>query len=292
MPKTQTAPSHQPHNSLSQAASSVADSTPVYTNILCAVDGTHTSAAAVRMAACMAAPSGHVTFLAVTAQTGSGQYAQAAISPSRAKSILNAAKRVADHAGVESTIIVDSDHPAAQVILKRACEHDLLVIGAPVGSWLGGLIIGGVTTAALSQFTTPMLVVRRSFNGPLQGRRILVASDGQDGSEEIVKLAGDLATSHHAPVTLLHVLGAKSAVRPHRIEAQAHTLELTLPDMSEVCIESGKASEAILQAAQRTDAAIVVLGSRRLRGLRALGSVSRRVVHDAPCSVLLLPPHE
>jgi nucleotide-binding universal stress UspA family protein len=290
MPNTQTSSSHQPHGSLSQRTSSVADSAVVFTNILCAVDGTHTSAAAVRMAACMAAPSGHVTFLAVTAQTGSGQYAQAAISPSRAKSILAAAKRVADHAGVQSTVIVDSDHPPVEVILKRACDYDLLVIGAPVGSWLGGLIIGGVTVAALSQFTTPMLVVRQSLDGPLQGRRILVASDGQDGSEEIVKLAGDLGASQRAPVTLLHVIGAESVVRPTRIEAQAHTLELALPGMSEVCVESGKAWEVILQAAQRTDAAIVVLGTRRLRGLRALGSVSRRVVHDAPCSVLLLPP--
>lgn len=292
MPKAQTALSHQPHSSLSQSGSSVAASPVVFTDILCAVDGTYPSKAAVRMAACMAAPSGHVTFLAVTAQTGSGKYAQAALSPSRAESILNAAKRVADQAGVESTVILDSDHPVDEVILKRACEHDLLVIGAPAGSRLGELIIGGVTTAALSQFTTPMLVVRRSFNGPLHGRRILVASDGQDGSEEIVKLAGDLAASQRAPVTLLHVLGTESAHRPHRIEAQAHTLELALPGMSEVCIESGKAWETILEAAQRTDAAIVVLGSRRLHGLRALGSVSRRAVHDAPCSVLLLPPHQ
>ncbi|MGC2373330.1 MAG: universal stress protein [Solirubrobacteraceae bacterium] len=34
----------------------------------------------------------------------------------------------------------------------------------------------------------------------------------------------------------------------------------------------------------------VVMGSRRLRGLRALGSVSRHAAHDAPCSVPLLPP--
>jgi nucleotide-binding universal stress UspA family protein len=31
------------------------------------------------------------------------------------------------------------------------------------------------------------------------------------------------------------------------------------------------------------------MSSRRLRGPRALGSVSRRVVHQGPCSVLLAP---
>jgi nucleotide-binding universal stress UspA family protein len=32
------------------------------------------------------------------------------------------------------------------------------------------------------------------------------------------------------------------------------------------------------------------MGSRRLEGLKALGSVSRRVVHEAHCSVMLMPP--
>ena len=34
----------------------------------------------------------------------------------------------------------------------------------------------------------------------------------------------------------------------------------------------------------------MVMGSRRLGGLKAIGSVSRRVAHDAHCSVLLVPP--
>ena len=46
----------------------------------------------------------------------------------------------------------------------------------------------------------------------------------------------------------------------------------------------------ILDAAEHTDAALVVMGSRRLSGVHAFGSVSRRVVHDAPCSVLVIPP--
>jgi nucleotide-binding universal stress UspA family protein len=83
--------------------------------------------------------------------------------------------------------------------------------------------------------------------------------------------------------------GPKSQVRPRRIQAQARALELT-SGAGKACIESGKASDVILNAAKSTKAAIVVIGSRRLGGLRALGSVSRRVAHDAPCSVLLLPP--
>ena len=263
---------------------------PVFKDILCAVDGSKASAAAVRMAACLAAPGGRVTFLAVTGLKGSAQNAQGAISPSHAEAIVDTAKQVAEKAGVDSTGIVDPDRPPSEVILERASEHDLLTIGAPAGSWLGELIVGGVAAAALSQFTTPMLVVRESFDGPLEGRQIVVASDGLDGSDEIVKLAGGLAASQHARVTLLHTLGAESASRPTEIEAQGRALEQAAPGMSETCIEAGKAWEAIVEAAHRTDAAIVVVGSRRLRGLRVLGSVSRHVVYHAPCSVLLLPP--
>jgi len=277
---------------MSDSTSSMADS-PVFKDILCAVDGSKASAAAVKMAACLAAPGGRVTFLAVTGLKGSAQNAQGAISPSHAEAIVDTAKLVAEKAGVESTGIVDPNRPTSEVILERARDHDLLVIGAPAGSWLGELIVGGVAAATLSQFTTPMLVVRESFDGSLQGRHIVVASDGLDGSDEIVKLAGDLASNQGSPVTLLHVLGAESASQPNeKIEMQTHALEQAVPGMSDVCTESGKAWEAIVAAAKRTDAAIAVLGSRRLHGLRALGSVSRHVVYDAPCSVLLLPPRQ
>jgi nucleotide-binding universal stress UspA family protein len=46
----------------------------------------------------------------------------------------------------------------------------------------------------------------------------------------------------------------------------------------------------IVGVADSMGASLVVMGSRRLDGLRSMGSVSRRVVHEAPCSVLLVPP--
>jgi nucleotide-binding universal stress UspA family protein len=69
-------------------------------------------------------------------------------------------------------------------------------------------------------------------------------------------------------------------------------LEGMLPNASEAYIEPGRAAKVILKACDSEKAALVVLGSRRLSGLRALGSVSRRVVRDARCSVLLLPPSD
>ena len=83
MTKTKT-----PHTSRHRSASAHDDSaapgsTSVFTNILCAVDGTRTSTAAVELAVSLAGPDGHLTLLAVTAVSGSGAYTTAAISPGR-----------------------------------------------------------------------------------------------------------------------------------------------------------------------------------------------------------------
>ena len=48
----------------------------------------------------------------------------------------------------------------------------------------------------------------------------------------------------------------------------------------------------IVETAAREDASLVVIGSRRVGGVRALGSVSERVVHEAPCSVLVVRPED
>ena len=287
MTKTQT-PTHQ--SASSTEGWPTPGATSVFTNILCAVDGTLTSTAAVEMAASLAGPDGHLTLLAVTAVSGSGAYTTAAISPGRVDLLLGNAKRIADDAGVPSSSVVDPGGPPVEVILERASDHDLLAIGAPATSWLGGMLTGGVATTALSQFTTPMLFARRSFTGSLKGRQILVASDGEEGSDHIVDLAGRLGQSQGAQVTLVNALGAESKMNPRAIQAQARALQLALPNAGEPCIEPGKAWDVILDAAKHAETALVVIGSRRLSGLHAFGSVSRHVVHDAPCSVLVIPP--
>ncbi|MGO9489947.1 MAG: universal stress protein [Solirubrobacteraceae bacterium] len=278
-------PAKSEHRRAVTASNSSAERIPVFRDILCAVDGTLGSTAALKLAASLAGPDGHLTLLAVTAVQGAGAYETAAISPTRAERLLKRAKLIADRAGVPSTTAIDPRAPAQEVILERAAEHDLLAIGPPATSRLTGMIVGSVTAAALGRFTRPMLVARRPFVLSLQGRQILVASDGEEGSERLVELAARLGRSQGAPVSLVNALGAESKMNPRTIQAQARAL----PD-PEPYIEPGKASDVILNAAKSRKAALVVVGSRRLGGVRALGSVSRRVVYHAPCAVLVVPP--
>jgi nucleotide-binding universal stress UspA family protein len=128
--------------------------------------------------------------------------------------------------------------------------------------------------------------------------RIVVASDGLEGSHAVVDLTARLARANGSNVTLVHALGRELPLKRSRsrgqertLEEQGETLERALASgTSEVLVEPGRAADVIKSAAAAADATLVVMGSRRLDGLRAMGSVSRRVVHQARCSVLLFPP--
>jgi nucleotide-binding universal stress UspA family protein len=51
----------------------------------------------------------------------------------------------------------------------------------------------------------------------------------------------------------------------------------------------GHVTDRIDEAARAAQSSVIVIGRRGVGGLRALGSVSERVVHRAQCSVLVVP---
>ena len=265
-------------------------SAALFGNVLCAVDGKPGGFVAVEQAAALAGPQGHLTLLVVTSFRSEGEYRSPAIGPAEATRILERATRIAHEAGVPSTVEADPATPPAQVILDWSARHDLLALGAPATSWLGGMFIASVGDTALGSFTTPLLVTRAT---PAEGHvsdRVLVASDGREGSDQLVELGRRLARARNADMTLLHATGHESHARRERVEEQGRRLELASPGTSEVRVERGHAHDVIAATAESVGASLVVMGSRRLDGLRAIGSVSRRVVHEAHCSVLILSP--
>jgi nucleotide-binding universal stress UspA family protein len=53
-----------------------------------------------------------------------------------------------------------------------------------------------------------------------------------------------------------------------------------------IVLDPGKPVDTLVDLAEEAD--LLVVGSRGLHGPRALGSVSERVGHQAPCSVLVI----
>lgn len=268
------------------------DTAPLFADVLCAVDGTRGSLTAVRQAVALAGAHGCVTLLAVSATTGPGRYRRSAIDPVRVRRVLDVAGRLAREARVRCARVAESAGHPSEVILRHARDHELLAMGAPTMSWLGGLFTGGVAESVLRSFTTPLLLARPAPEEQPFGRRILVASDAGNGSDRLVEMGASLALQLGGGVMLVHAVGVESKARPHAIERQVHALEATLADACEVHVQPGSPHAAIREIAANGQASLIVMGSRRLDGLRAIGSVSERVIRDASCSVLVLPPEQ
>lgn len=276
-----------------EARSSEREAAPpvAFSQVLCAVDGTHASLAGVAQAAALAGEDAHLTLLAVTATgTGSSHFRSAAIGPLRVNKVLDRASRVAEQAGVSCEQVIDSSGPPAAVILERAISYDLLAIGAPMRSALGRFG-GAVATATLRSFKTPLLLARPASPAASPMDRVLLASDGRESSERLVAFVSALLGDRAGEILLVHAVGHESRSQPHRIAAQGRLLSEAHAWRMRVLVEPGEAASVILHAAGTERASLIVIGSRRLSGVGAvLGSVSRRVVRALPCTALLLPP--
>src|ERR1039458_6520731 len=263
---------------------------PKFRDILCAVDGEPGGFVAVEQATTLAGPGGHLTLLLVTSFESAGEQRSPAIGAMQAKGALDRAKEIAEKAGVPSAAEVDPAAPPSPNHLEWSAKRDLLALGAPTTPRLRAMFIAGVADTALGSFTTPLLAARSTARDHEFGHRIVVGSDGRDGSDQLVELARRLAQARGAEMMLVHAAGHESRARLERVEEQGRRLALTAAGTIEVRVERGHAHEVIVGAADSLGASMLVMGSRRLDGLRSLGSVSRRVVHEAPCSVLLVPP--
>jgi nucleotide-binding universal stress UspA family protein len=94
-------------------------------------------------------------------------------------------------------------------------------------------------------------------------------------SHAVVDLAVRLACPGGSTVTLVHALGRESPIKSGRRRLQEPTLEepeRTLRSgTSEVVVEHGRPADVIKSAAAAADASLVVMPSRNLDGLRAMG---------------------
>lgn len=137
-------------------------------------------------------------------------------------------------------------------------------------------------------------------------KQILVAVDGSDRSQNVVKQALEMARAFEAKILILYVrpkihdyigqpyyqqildkqmLQADLVVEPHKQTLENSDVEY------EVLILEGEPAEMIQEAATIEKCDLIVMGTRGLSNIQgmALGSVSHKVLHGAACMVLLVP---
>ena len=136
---------------------------------------------------------------------------------------------------------------------------------------------------------------------------IVVGTDGSQEAEAAVERAADLARGSGAR---LHVVTAYPDVPSYRerIASSAKRESIDLREVAEtvlartvqkltdegIAVEThardGDPAEAILEVAQERKADLIVVGNRGLTGIERflLGSVSSKLSHHAPCSVMIV----
>jgi nucleotide-binding universal stress UspA family protein len=166
-------------------------------------------------------------------------------------------------------------------------ESDLLAVGAHGGSRAAGIVFGSVATAMVHHAACCVLVAREAEEGPFP-RLILHAGDGSPDSLEAARLAGSIAARHDANLVALHV-GERPGYRAGVVDEAAAIIEACGREPA-IKLESGSPHRRIVEVASEIGASLIVVGSRGLTGIKALGSVSERVAHRSHCSVLIVRP--
>ena len=147
--------------------------------------------------------------------------------------------------------------------------------------------------------------------------RILAATDGSAAANRAVQLAARLTKELDGSLKIIHVCSERdvpdeqlseltiaehasaheilSALSEEKLRvACLHAVKFGVPEAQTASlleIDAGAIAETIIDAAQRNDADMIVLGKRGLSRLSGLivGSVSQKVVSTATCAVAVVP---
>jgi nucleotide-binding universal stress UspA family protein len=252
----------------------------VFSRILCGVDETGESLVAVRQSGALLAPGGLLS-LVVVVDTGAA--AQAGFTATRAAAQLEGeaaqaieAARGQVPAGIEAATRVVRGR-RIQVLRKLIDEErpDLMCVGTHDRRRASGVALGSVTTTMLHEAPCSVLVARPSAPDRSFPASILVGMDGSAESASALACARELARRCGASVSAVAAMGGKG-IDDRRVAELEPGYELV----------PGKPVPGLVDRSADHD--LLVVGSRGLHGLRALGSVSERVAHRAKCSVLVV----
>lgn len=263
---------------------------PAFSDVLCAVDGSRGSAEAVRQAIELARPDGRLSFVSVTDARGVGANRVASVGEHRASTALALARLLAREQGLRcETQLVHASDPVEE-ILARQPDHELLVIGSHQTTRTAGVMIGDTATA-LAHRTDGALLVARSSASPVPfPQRLVVATAAEREDDPVVEVAIRLAIARDAYVDLVHATPRTPVARgPRRLSAIAASVWIRTTCEPLLTEEPADPAELVARVVERDRAGLLIAGHGGRTGLRALGSVSERLVHRTGCSVLLVP---
>lgn len=251
----------------------------VFARVVVGVDGTEWGLGALRQALTLA-PIDASTIEAVTALdttpavwTGfeAGKWAE--LLELEAQAARDEAAAVLGGRAGSARIVKGSSVP----VLRQARDEldaTLLALGGRHSSRLLGIVLGDTVTELVHDGRCSVLVARPPEQLEWMPRTIVAGIDGSPASLAGLACADDIATRVGGTVEVVAA-------------GEAAALEETWTERAER-VPAAQPVATLLEHSLKAD--LLVVGSRSLHGLRALGSVSERIAHGASCSVLVVHP--
>lgn len=289
-----------------------------------AIDGSTASDRAIELVATTAWPAGsHVQLInvadallgiyagmpGVVVSTEAVQADMAADRERRQQFLDTAAARVEGPGRTVATEII-AGRPASSIVeAARAAQADLVVLGSHGRGALGSAVLGSVAAEVVEYAATPVLVVRTPA-----ASRLVLADDGSPSAAAAKALLGRMPGFRGLPVRVVSVserqpgwygwLQPEAATeiqaleeaiqadsREHASVAAASADELSAAGLvAEGVAPVGDPAPEIVRAAEAFHADLIVMGTRGQTGFERLllGSVARKVLERAHCSVLVI----
>lgn len=227
----------------------------------------------------------------------------------------------AHHFTVTANLIIG--HPAEKIIsTANEAQPDLIVLGAIGLRATLGILLGGVAQQVVENSTQPVLIVRAPYRGI---HKVLLATDGSERSQKTLSFLINFPLPKTAELQVMHVLPplpspeiitrtwpmGSEAIPPlppatlteefNKWEAEEKQegqkiLEQTVNSLksagkdSTSILKRGDAAIEIINYAKSEQIDLIVAGSRGISQVQGwlLGSVSRKLIHYAGCSILII----
>jgi nucleotide-binding universal stress UspA family protein len=162
-------------------------------------------------------------------------------------------------------------------VLRRerdALNATLVALGGRRSSRFLGIILGDTGTELLHDAACSVLLACPADGGAWQPRDVVVGLDSSDYALAALRTADELAARLGGSVEVVSATGGKPIERDG---AWAKRVQIwAAGDPVHVLVERSRTAD------------LVVIGSRGVHGIRAIGSVSERVAHQAHCTALVV----
>jgi nucleotide-binding universal stress UspA family protein len=248
----------------------------IFDRIVCGVDGTESSRAALVQAKRLLPARRILELVSVVEETSAAWSEPPARSDiDRRREAAQSALRNGRHQCPRARSALFFGDPGPQLVsAAREVDATLVVIGAPPSGRLGAFVLGGAGTYVLHNAPCSLLIARRPVDEDAFPRSIVVGHDGSPAAVEAAIVAQELAQRFAAQLRIVVATGGD----PVQFDS--------LPPDEKLEWSSARPIDALEAASDEAD--LLVVGSSGLQGPRGLGSVSERIGHLARCSVLVL----